>query len=102
MAGIRLKWRGSGLIEIVAISFLMGSVFVSAKGSLQKADSSYNVKDEEAESDYLTKVLNFLWQPGRLGYEHVWPVSPTVVVLSWLYSFLGIDVVFYLLFMWFC
>ncbi|KAG2722923.1 hypothetical protein I3843_02G127100 [Carya illinoinensis] len=73
MARIRSEWRGSRLIEIFAISFLMASLFVSTKGSLEQEASSYSEK-EEVESDYyIMKVLNFLWQPGRLGYTHVWP-----------------------------
>ncbi|XP_041002105.1 sulfite exporter TauE/SafE family protein 3-like isoform X2 [Juglans microcarpa x Juglans regia] len=73
MARFRSEWRGSRLIEIFAISFLMASLFVSTKGSLEQEASSYSEK-EEVESDYyVMKVLNFFWQPGRLGYTHVWP-----------------------------
>ncbi|KAL4651585.1 hypothetical protein ACB092_01G171100 [Castanea dentata] len=39
-------------------------------------DLSYNVK-EEVETDYVLKVLNFLWKQGRLGYTHIWLVLPT-------------------------
>ena len=39
-------------------------------------DSSYNVK-QEFETDYVLKVLNFLWKQGQLGYTHIWLVSPT-------------------------
>lgn len=85
MARFRSEWRGSRLIEIFAISFLMASLFVSTKGSLEQEASSYSEK-EEVESDYyVMKVLNFFWQPGRLGYTHVWPVSPTFVLLYWFF-----------------
>lgn len=26
-------------------------------------------------SDYLLKVVNFLWQPNESSYQHSWPVS---------------------------
>ncbi|KAG2722926.1 hypothetical protein I3843_02G127200 [Carya illinoinensis] len=74
MAGIGLEWWGSRLIKVVFISFLlMASLFVSAKGSLEQEASSYDEKEEVDQSDYITKVLSFLWQPSRLGYTHVWP-----------------------------
>lgn len=95
MAGIELEWWGSRLIKVVLISFLlMASLFVSAKGSLEQETSSYDEK-EEVEADYITKVLNFLWQPSRLGYTHVWPVSPTSIVLQCLYLFVGLHVLLY-------
>jgi len=71
MAGIGSEWLDSRLIRMVVIGLLLiAPVFVSAKESLEQEASNYNVK-----------VLNIsLWQPGRLGYQHVWPVSPTFVL----------------------
>ncbi|KAL4626136.1 hypothetical protein ACB092_05G074200 [Castanea dentata] len=67
------EWWRSRLIEMVLIGFLLiAPVLVSAKGSVELEDSSKNVK-EEVETGYVMKVLNFLWQQGRLGYTHVWP-----------------------------
>ncbi|KAK7839124.1 sulfite exporter TauE/SafE family protein 3 [Quercus suber] len=67
------EWWRSRLIEMVLIGFLLiAPVLVSAKGSVGLEDSSNNVK-EEVETGYVMKVLNFLWQQGRLGYTHVWP-----------------------------
>ncbi|XP_062156732.1 sulfite exporter TauE/SafE family protein 3-like [Alnus glutinosa] len=64
MAGIGSEWLDSRLIQMVVIGLLLiAPVFVSAKESLEQEASNYNVK-----------VLNIsLWQPGRLGYQHVWP-----------------------------
>lgn len=82
MAWIGSKWWGSRLIEIILIGFLlMAPLLVSAKESVEQEASSYKVKEEVEYSDYVTEVMSFLWQPGRLGYEHVWPVSPTFVVV---------------------
>uniref|UniRef100_A0A2N9EHE4 Uncharacterized protein n=1 Tax=Fagus sylvatica TaxID=28930 RepID=A0A2N9EHE4_FAGSY len=51
----------------------MAPLLVSAKESVEQEASSYKVKEEVEYSDYVTEVMSFLWQPGRLGYEHVWP-----------------------------
>ena len=74
------EWWRSRLIEMVLIGFLLiAPVLVSAKGSVELEDSRNNVK-EEVETGFVMKVLNFLWQQGRLGYTHVWPVSPTFLM----------------------
>ncbi|XP_059456784.1 sulfite exporter TauE/SafE family protein 3-like isoform X2 [Corylus avellana] len=64
MAGVGSQWWDSRLIQMVVISLvLVASVFVLAKESLGQEDSNYNLK----------RLINSLWQPGRLGYVHVWP-----------------------------
>jgi hypothetical protein len=73
MAGVGSQWWDSRLIQMALISLvLVASVFVLAKESMEQEDSNYNVK----------RLIHSLWQPDRLGYVHVWPVSPTSVVFS--------------------
>ncbi|GLT54187.1 hypothetical protein SLA2020_274070 [Shorea laevis] len=65
MTGIGLEWWDSRLIQMVVIGLLLvASLFVSAKESFEEEASNFNVK-----------VLNSTssWQPGRLGYQHLWP-----------------------------
>lgn len=33
--------------------------------------------DAVSMSDYVLRVVNFLWQSNESGYEHVWPVRTT-------------------------
>lgn len=63
--------RGLRSAAVVALSFLLASALASAERHLLM-DSS---ESEETVSDYLLKVVNFLWQPDKSTYEHVWPVS---------------------------
>ncbi|KAF8393376.1 hypothetical protein HHK36_021619 [Tetracentron sinense] len=72
MAEIGAKWQVLRSISMIALSFLLASVIVSAERSL-KQDSSRSNVTEEVETDYLLKVINFLWQPNQSGYQHVWP-----------------------------
>lgn len=69
MAEIRLKWRGlSSVVAVVVIA----SQLICTEGRLELEISSYN-GTKEVDSDYVMKVVNFFWQPGQLGYQHVWP-----------------------------
>ncbi|XP_010249715.1 PREDICTED: uncharacterized protein LOC104592187 [Nelumbo nucifera] len=72
MAEAGAKWQGLRSVAMVALSFLLASVFASAERSL-KHGASGNNGTRDGESDYLLKIINFLWQSGESGYQHVWP-----------------------------
>ncbi|XP_050103547.1 sulfite exporter TauE/SafE family protein 3-like [Malus sylvestris] len=56
-----LRWAAI----VVTGVLVLASIAASAQETLQQDDS--------ATQHYLNRMLNFLWQRGRLGYEHVWP-----------------------------
>ncbi|XP_008228542.1 PREDICTED: uncharacterized protein LOC103327945 [Prunus mume] len=74
MAQVGLEWWSlRRRAAMVVIGFLLAaSVVASAQETSEQDASSYSGSDK-FQPDYFDRVLNFLWQPGRLGYEHVWP-----------------------------
>lgn len=73
MARIGSKWWGLRLIAVVMMGcVVMVSGFISQQGNLKDEFSGHN-RTQEGDSGFLKKVANFLWQPERLGYTHVWP-----------------------------
>ena len=55
---------------------MLASAFVSGERSFKHEASTFNVTKEAGfNSNYLSKVVNFLWQSDRSGYQHVWPVN---------------------------
>lgn len=64
-------------LRLIASAFLLiASVIVSAERGLKQETASYSQTPElVAETNYLLRVVNFLWQEGQKGYGHVWPVS---------------------------
>lgn len=89
MAQVGLEWWSlRRRAAMVVIGFLLAaSVVASAQETLEQDASSYSGNDK-FQPDYFDRVLNFLWQPGRLGYEHVWPVSLTVIAFLMSFSFM--------------
>ncbi|XP_042513645.1 sulfite exporter TauE/SafE family protein 3-like [Macadamia integrifolia] len=73
MAVSGAKWQLLRSLAMIAVSFLLASVFVSADRSLKLQSSRYRGTEEVVESDYLMKLLNFLWRSDESSYEHVWP-----------------------------
>lgn len=72
MAGFATKW----LMLMILCSFMLASAFVSGERSIKHEASTFNVTKEAGfNSNYLSKVVNFLWQSDRSGYQHVWPVN---------------------------
>ncbi|KAL6344489.1 hypothetical protein AAG906_002394 [Vitis piasezkii] len=70
MAGFGTKW----LMLMILCSFMLASAFVSGERSIKHEASTFNVTKEAGfNSNYLSKVVNFLWQSDRSGYQHVWP-----------------------------
>ncbi|KAI5337081.1 hypothetical protein L3X38_016350 [Prunus dulcis] len=74
MGQVGLEWWSlRRTAAMVVIGFLLAaSVVASAQETLEQDASSYSGSDK-FQPDYFDRVLNFLWQPGRFGYEHVWP-----------------------------
>jgi hypothetical protein len=71
------KWRwGLRRVWMVVLNFLIALVFVSAQRDLRLNLSSFNGTEGPPESDYILRAVNFLWQPDKSGYQHVWPVFP--------------------------
>lgn len=58
---------------IMLLVFASAFVIVSAERRITKMEvPSFNVTQESVQS-FLTKTVNFLWQSGESGYQHVWP-----------------------------
>lgn len=80
MAEIGRKWQSLSLslslrsVAMLGFGFVLAFVFASAERSLMMPETPKNDGDD-SESDFLLKVVNFLWQPKLSTYEHVWPVS---------------------------
>lgn len=72
----RRNWKGKLVSEILVGFLVVASVFVVGEARVEQEMSSYNeTKEVIVSDDLMKKVFNFLWQEGRLGYTHVWPVS---------------------------
>ena len=61
---------------MILLNFVLASMFASAERGL-KLQESTDSKSEPSGSGYLSQLMNFLWQSGESGYQHVWPVSQT-------------------------
>ncbi|TKY58279.1 integral to membrane [Spatholobus suberectus] len=48
-------------------------VFVWADRTIMKAEEPILNNTQRYERSFLNKAVNFLWQPGESGYQHVWP-----------------------------
>ncbi|XP_057477388.1 sulfite exporter TauE/SafE family protein 3-like [Actinidia eriantha] len=72
MAQIGVKWRVLRSISMILLNFVLASMFASAERGL-KLQESTDSKSEPSGSGYLSQLVNFLWQSGESGYQHVWP-----------------------------
>lgn len=59
---------------MMLLNFVLAFVFVSAERGLRLEASRFN-GTVGSETNYLLKAVNFLWQPDKSGYQHVWPVN---------------------------
>ena len=72
------KWRKKWLWPVVVICLIV--LLTAAMASADRGQKSealgddVSVEEEMGASDYLLKVVNFLWQPNESSYQHVWPV----------------------------
>ncbi|KAK1368954.1 hypothetical protein POM88_035046 [Heracleum sosnowskyi] len=62
-------------LRFIASGFLLiASVIVSVERCLKQEIASYSQTLElVAETNYLLRLVNFLWQAGQQGYVHFWP-----------------------------
>ncbi|XP_065866992.1 sulfite exporter TauE/SafE family protein 3-like [Euphorbia lathyris] len=78
MAEIGSHWKGFSMSlrssRAILICFVaVASMVMIAEARLKQQQVIVeNYESEEAESGFI-RLLNFLWQKGRLGYTHVWP-----------------------------
>lgn len=78
MAEVGLPWWGlRWSVGVVVTGFLVVALVIGSVQETFQQDASTYSGTEKFNSGYLNKVLNFVWRPSRLGYEHVWPVSLT-------------------------
>ncbi|XP_052209783.1 sulfite exporter TauE/SafE family protein 3 [Diospyros lotus] len=69
MAKIGAKWRVLRSVSMPWCSLLLASMLVSAeRGFKPRAASNYSDAP-----DYLSQILNFLWQPNASSSDHTWP-----------------------------
>ncbi|KAL8101668.1 sulfite exporter TauE/SafE family protein 3-like [Apium graveolens] len=74
MEGFGGKWKILRSLGVIVWSFALAAVFVSAERSFKKEGSTLiHNADDESESNFLFKCVNFLWQSNQSGYQHVWP-----------------------------
>ncbi|XP_027354998.1 sulfite exporter TauE/SafE family protein 3-like isoform X2 [Abrus precatorius] len=72
--GVR-RWRGMRMGSTWMVLFGFASAFgiASAERSVLKMEvPRFNVTHEHGHN-FLTRTLDFLWQSGESGYQHVWP-----------------------------
>uniref|UniRef100_A0A7N0U9E9 Sulfite exporter TauE/SafE family protein n=1 Tax=Kalanchoe fedtschenkoi TaxID=63787 RepID=A0A7N0U9E9_KALFE len=75
MADAGAKWMLVKSMMTIACSFAMAAVLVSAERSmkLEAAGRTTSAADKPEDGDLLLRVVNFLWQSDKSGYQHVWP-----------------------------
>ncbi|GFZ08439.1 sulfite exporter TauE/SafE family protein [Actinidia rufa] len=90
MAQIGVKWRVLRSISMILWSFVLASMLASAERGL-KLQESTDSKPEPSGSGYLSQLVNFLWQSGVSGYQHVWPDMKfnVSIVLGTIVGFFG-------------
>ncbi|RWR84304.1 Transmembrane protein TauE like [Cinnamomum micranthum f. kanehirae] len=96
MAEIGRKWQSLSLslslrsVAMLGFGFVLASVLASAEWSLMMPETPKNDGDDN-ESDFLLKVVNFLWQPKLSTYEHVWPAMKFgwKIIVGTIVGFLG-------------
>ncbi|XP_057467648.1 sulfite exporter TauE/SafE family protein 3-like [Actinidia eriantha] len=90
MAQIGVKWRVLRSISMILWSFVLASMLASAERGL-KLQESTDSKSEPSGSGYLSQLVNFLWQSGVSGYQHVWPDMKfnVSIVLGTIVGFFG-------------
>ncbi|XP_064972922.1 sulfite exporter TauE/SafE family protein 3-like isoform X1 [Musa acuminata AAA Group] len=89
---MELKW-GSGRLWAAALVALAAVAVVAAdRGLRPEAAGAEAVETEEVGvSDYVLKVVNFLWRPDESSYQHVWPSMKFgwEIVVGTIIGFLG-------------
>lgn len=83
-------WGFSALPTVLVIGVTVSGFVLSAKPIMGEEASTLSVT-EEIETNYFWDMLNILWQPGRLGYQHTWPDMKFgwQIILGTVVGFLG-------------
>ncbi|RWR79800.1 sulfite exporter TauE/SafE family protein 3-like protein isoform X2 [Cinnamomum micranthum f. kanehirae] len=93
MAEIGRKWQNLSLslslrsVAMLDFGFVLASVLASTERSLMMPETPKNDGDD-SESDFLLKVVNFLWQPKLSTYEHAMKFGWKIIVGT-IVGFLG-------------
>lgn len=81
MSGFGSRLRGWKCFAVIVVGFLVvAALFVSAEDGAGR--DAPRAKNDDAHS-LLTTIRVFLWQKGRVGYTHVWPVKTSLEFCSW-------------------
>lgn len=73
---MELKWRSGRLWQAALVALAAVAVVAADRGLRPEAAGAEAVEAEEVGvSDYVLKVVNFLWRPDESSYQHVWPVK---------------------------
>ncbi|THU45269.1 hypothetical protein C4D60_Mb02t16050 [Musa balbisiana] len=68
------KWRSGRLWSAVLVAVAAAAAVAADRGLRPEAVAAEAVEAEEVGlSDYLLKVVDFLWQSDGSSYQHVWP-----------------------------
>ncbi|KAJ8480131.1 hypothetical protein OPV22_023858 [Ensete ventricosum] len=90
---MELKWRSGRLWPAVLVALAAAAVVVTADRGLrpEKAGAEVVEAEEVGLSDYVLKVVDFLWRPDGSSYRHVWPPMKFgwEVVVGSIIGFLG-------------
>ncbi|WOL12426.1 hypothetical protein Cni_G21193 [Canna indica] len=68
------KWRSTQLWPAVLVALVAAAAVAADRGLRPEAAGAEAVEAQEVGlSDYMLKVVDFLWQPDQSSYQHVWP-----------------------------
>ncbi|CAL9117887.1 unnamed protein product [Musa textilis] len=87
-----LKWRSGRLWTAVLVALVAAAVVVADRGlKPEEAAADVVAAEEVGLSDYVLKVVDFLWQPDKSSYQHVWPPMKLgwEIVVGTIIGFLG-------------
>ncbi|CAL9183017.1 unnamed protein product [Musa hybrid cultivar] len=87
-----LQWRTGRLWTAVLVALVAAAVVVADRGlKPEEAAADVVAVEEVGPSDYVLKVVDFLWQPDKSSYQHVWPPMKLgwQIVVGTIIGFLG-------------
>ncbi|URE14748.1 PP-loop family [Musa troglodytarum] len=90
---MELKWGSGRLWPAALVALAAVAVVVAADRGLRPEAAGAEVVEAEevGVSDYVLKVVNFLWRPDESSYQHVWPSMKFgwEIVVGTIIGFLG-------------
>lgn len=81
-------------VFVVAWSFALAFVYVSADRGLMRNAQFDQIYDEFDQPNIVLRIKHFLWQSGQPGYHHVWPVSILKLICACVNLFIFISLSF--------